>query len=129
MGKARVRVTTEMRAERLAYIVDSCGSPTVDSETGIKIVLENAPNKAKPFSLWGRDGVPYSRVWFNGFESAGWLSRVGVGSDTMIDGGRSYIGTSFHLTEDGQEMIDIRRDLLLEKEGEYFDYFGYGRMK
>lgn len=105
------RVTTETRAARLAAIVDSCGSPTVDSDVGIKVILENAPNKARPFCMWGKDGVPYSRVWFNGFESEGWMIRVGVGSDSMTDGGRSYIGTAFHLTEDGQEMLDIRRDL------------------
>lgn len=111
MSKARVVVTTETRAGRLAAIVDSCGSPSVVSSTGIRIILENDPLRGRPFCMWGKDGIPYSRVWFNGFESEGWLIRVGVGSDFMTDGGRNFVGTAFHLTEDGQEMLDIRRDL------------------
>lgn len=105
------RVTTEVRAARLAAIVETCGSPTGDSDTGIKIVVENDPRRGKPFSMWGRDGVPYSRIWFNGFESEGWIVRVGMGTDTVDEGGRSYTGTAFLLTEDGQEMLDYRRDL------------------
>ncbi len=103
------RVTEEIRQERLAKIVADCGEQRGSS---VVMIFENNERKHKPFSLWGRDGVPYSRIWFNGFEREGWVRRGGVELSTMIDGGRSFKGTSFFLTEDGQEMLDIRRDLL-----------------
>ena len=103
------RVTTQVRETRLADLVDACGEKRGED---LILVFENDETKAKPFSLWGRDGFPYSRIWFNGFEREGWLIRAGMDQSTVIDGGRSFTGTSFRLTEDGQEMLDLRRDLL-----------------
>lgn len=103
------RVTEDVRQKRLEDLIASCGQQIGDHTV---MVFENDESKSRPFSLWGRDGVPYSRIWFNGFEREGWLRREGVGHSTMIDGGRPFKGTSFTLTEDGQEMLDIRRDLL-----------------
>lgn len=109
------QVTLEVHQRRLAVIIDSCGTKVGDSDQ-IIIVLENNERRSKPFSMWGKDDVPYSRIWFNRFEREGWLKRVGIGHDTMIDGSRSFSGTSFLLTEDGQEMLDTQADLLLETE-------------
>lgn len=104
------RVTTETRAKRFQAMVDACGQQRGDS---VVLVFQNLTHSFKPFAMWGRDGVPYSRIWMNGFESEGWILRKGVDSSTTISEGREFRGTSFHLTEEGQEMLDIRRDLLL----------------
>lgn len=109
----RYRPTEADHQERLFDLIEGSGTKTPNTEVGVRVVFENAEHRMKPFHLWSRDGKFWHRRTLNTMESRGWLVRKrGTETETMIDGGRSYEGTPFYLTEDGQEMLEIRADLL-----------------
>ena len=101
------RVTLEVHQKRLADLIVNCGTR---KRGGLILVFENDVSRGKPFSIFGKDGVPYSRIWINRFEREGWLKRVGVGHDVVTLSGRPYMGTMFHLTEDGEWMLEERQE-------------------